>query len=209
MDRERPTVVSITAPSGTQNGDFDVTITFSEPVNNFEPSELTVTTGTGATAPSSWSSGSDGPMTYTGTINTSGVSSSEDSVDVTISVPSRAAEDAAGNGNSVSSSSVDKTVTVDKKKPTPTIAAVSGTQSVRFTIMINFDENVSNFRLSGISLTTQSGDAAGTVSNIGSPDNDAYTADDQIQWHRDLADIGVSGCCRRLRQAMRVSFQGI
>ena len=43
VDRERPTVSSITAPSGPQNGDFDVTITFSEPVNGFEPSELTVT----------------------------------------------------------------------------------------------------------------------------------------------------------------------
>ena len=89
VDRERPTVDSITAPTTDQSGDFPVTITFSEPVYNFVPSELTVT-DTGATAPSSWSSGSDGSMTYTGTINTSGVSSSEDSVDVTISVPSNA-----------------------------------------------------------------------------------------------------------------------
>ena len=43
VDRERPTVSSITVPSGSQNGDFDVTITFSEPVNNFDPGDLTVT----------------------------------------------------------------------------------------------------------------------------------------------------------------------
>ena len=40
------------------------------------------------------------------------------------------AVDAAGNGNSASSSSVDETVTVDKMKPTPTIDAVSGTKKV-------------------------------------------------------------------------------
>ena len=177
VDRERPTVSSITVPSGPQNGDFDVTITFSEPVNNFEPSELTVTTGTGANAPSSWSSGSNGDKTYTGTINTSNVSRSADSVDVTISVNSNRAEDAAGNGNSASSSSVDKTVTVDKKTPTPTIRSVSGTQPGRFTITIDFDEDVSNFGLSDISVTKQSGDAAGTATNIGSSQENEYTAD--------------------------------
>ena len=40
VDRERPTVDSITAPSTRQNGNFPVTITFSEPVMGFEP-ELT------------------------------------------------------------------------------------------------------------------------------------------------------------------------
>ena len=43
VDREDPTVVSITAPSDPQNGDFPVTITFSEPVYGFESSELMVT----------------------------------------------------------------------------------------------------------------------------------------------------------------------
>ena len=54
VDREDPTVSSITVPSGSQNGNFDVTITFSEPVYDFVPSELTVTGG--ASAPLSWSS---------------------------------------------------------------------------------------------------------------------------------------------------------
>ena len=174
VDRERPTVSSITVPSGPQNGDFDVTITFSEPVSGFESSELTVSTG--ANAPLSWSSGGNGDMTYTGTINTSGVSSSDDSVDVTISVPSRAAEDAAKNGNFASDSSVDETVTVDKKEPTPTIDAVSGTKSSAFTITINFDENVINFGLNGISLTKQSGDATGTTSSINKVNAAEYTA---------------------------------
>ena len=42
--------------------------------------------------------------------------------------------------------------------------------------MIDFDEDVSNFGLSDISMSTQSGDATGTASNINSPDNDEYTA---------------------------------
>ena len=95
---------------------------------------------------------------------------------VTISVPSNAAEDAAGNGNFGSSSSVDETVTVDKKKPTPTIAAVSGTKSRAFSITIDFDENVKNFGLSDISLTEQSGDAAGTASSINAVNAAEYTA---------------------------------
>ena len=98
-------------------------------------------------------------------------------VTVTISVPSRAAEDAAGNGNFASSSSVDKTVTVDKKKPTPTIAAVSGTKSRAFTITINFDEDVSNFdSISDISVSMQSGNATGTVSSITKVSATQYTA---------------------------------
>ena len=128
-------------------------------------------------APSSWSSGNNGDTTYTGTIDTSAISSSDDPVTVTISVMSGAAEDAVRNGNFASSSSVDKMVTVDKKKPTPTIAAVSGTKSREFTITINFDEDVSNFdSISDISLSTQSGNATGTASNINTVNAAEYTA---------------------------------
>ena len=172
VDRKRPTVSSIMAPNDPQNGDFDVTVTFSEEVNDFEPEELTVT---GADAPSSWTSGNDGDKTYTGTIDTSDISSGSTG-DVEISVRSNVAEDAVGNGNSGSSSSVDATVTVDKKKPTPTIAAVSGTQTDAFTITINFDEDVSDFSSSSnIRVSRQSGTAGGTASNLTGSDA-AYTA---------------------------------
>ena len=175
VDRERPTVVSITAPSTPQNGDFPVTITFSEPVYKFEPGDLGVT---GAAAPSSWTSGNDGSSSYTGTIGTSGISSSTNTNTVTISLRSGAAEDAVENASAASSSSVDKTVRVDKKKPTPTIAAVSGTKSSAFSITIDFDEDVSNFEsISDISVSTESGNATGAASNIVSMgNNDAYTA---------------------------------
>ena len=86
---------------------------------------------------------------------------------MTISVLSRAAEDAVGNGNFGSSLSVDKTVTVDKKMPTPTIAAVSGTKSSAFPITINFDEDVSNFGLNSILVFQRRAVMRqGTASNI-------------------------------------------
>ena len=86
-------------------------------------------------------------------------------------------EDAAGNGNFGSSSSVDKTVTVDKKNPTPTIDAVSGTKNNAFPITINFDEDVRNFdSMSDISVSTQSGNATGTASSINKVNAAQYTA---------------------------------
>ena len=146
---------------------------FSEPVYNFEPGDLTVT---GANAPSSWTSGTNGSSSYTGTIGTSGISNGTNTNTVTISVMSNRAEDSVGNGNFASST--DPMVTVDKKKPTPTIDAVSGTKSSAFPITINFDEDVSSFdSVSDISVSTQSGNATGAASNIVSMGNDAsYTA---------------------------------
>ena len=45
IDAVRPQVSSITGPSGAQNEDFEVTITFDEDVNNFDPGDLTVSGG--------------------------------------------------------------------------------------------------------------------------------------------------------------------
>ena len=163
IDTVDPQVTSITGPSDTQNGNFDVTITFDEEVDDFDASDLTVSGG--ASAPSRWSTGSDGDTEYTGTIDISGVSTGN-SNDVTISVGSNKAEDEAGNGNSASASSVDLTVTVDNKKPTPTIGSISGTKNAAFTISITFDESVSNFGASDISLSKQSGTAGGTASGV-------------------------------------------
>ena len=163
IDTERPEVSEITGPSGAQNGNFDVTITFDGPVHSFDASDLSVSGG--ASAPSRWSSGDDGDTSYTGTIDISDVSAGN-STDVTISVGSNVAEDAAGNGSVASASSVDLTVTVDNQKPTPTIGAVSGTKSDDFTISITFDESVTDFTKSDISLAKQSGTAGGTVSSV-------------------------------------------
>ncbi|MDE0426992.1 MAG: Ig-like domain-containing protein [Candidatus Poribacteria bacterium] len=147
IDNVRPTVSSITGPSGAQNDDFDVTITFSEEVDNFTPSDLTVSGD--ADAPSSWTTGADGSTSFTGTIDISGVSTGN-SNSVGISVGSNVAEDAAGNGNAASASTVDLTVTVDNKKPTPTLGSVTGTKNADFIVSITFDESVSNFAKSDI-----------------------------------------------------------
>lgn len=45
VDAVDPQVSSITGPSTTQNGNFNVTITFDEAVSDFEPGELTVSGG--------------------------------------------------------------------------------------------------------------------------------------------------------------------
>ena len=47
VDETQPTV-SITVPSGAQNGAFDVTVVFSEAVTGFVQSELVVTGTSGA-----------------------------------------------------------------------------------------------------------------------------------------------------------------
>ena len=175
VDRERPTVVSITGEATVTNLNFfDVTITFSEPVYGFESSELTLTVDDAVLHPLWRNSGGDGDTTYTGVIDTRGIVDS--TKEVTISVGSNVAEDAAKNGNFASSASVDATVTVDKKKPTPTIAAVSGTKSGPFPITINFDEDVRDFDSADIRFSTQSGTATGTASNINEVSAAQYTA---------------------------------
>ena len=64
VDVNPPTVTEIAVPATHNSGDpFDVTITFSEDVINFVPSDLTLTN---ATAASSWSSNTE--TTYTGAI---------------------------------------------------------------------------------------------------------------------------------------------
>ena len=56
VDVLAPTVTEIAAPDAHNTGNaFDVTITFSEDVTGFDPSDLTLTL-TNATAPGSWSS---------------------------------------------------------------------------------------------------------------------------------------------------------
>lgn len=163
IDNVRPTVSSITGPSTTQNGDFAVTITFNEEVDDFDAGDLTVSGG--ASAPSSWTTGADGSTSFTGTIDISGVSTGN-SNSVGISVGSNVAEDAAGNGNAASASTVDLTVTVDNKKPTPTLGSVTGTKNADFTVSITFDESVSNFAKSDISFSAQSGTAGGTAKSL-------------------------------------------
>ena len=82
--------VSITVPSGTQNGAFSVTITFTEAVSGFVQSELSLMSNTAGATITAWVASSDN-RTYTATITptTSGT--------VTLNVAANVATDAANN----------------------------------------------------------------------------------------------------------------
>ena len=98
--------VSIAVPSGTQNGAFDVTITFTETVSGFVQSEISLS-GSAASI-TAWSA-NGGNTVYTATITPTA------SGTVTIGVAANVATDAANNQNTAATS---KTVTVDVDKPT-------------------------------------------------------------------------------------------
>ncbi len=153
--------VSISVPSGTQNGAFSVTITFTETVSGFVQSEVSLT-GSAASI-TSWSTNSDDTV-YTATITPTA------SGTVTIGVAANVATDAANNQNTAATS---KTVTVDVDKPTVSIGVPSGTQTGAFDTTITFSETVSGFAQSDVSLT---GSAASITSWSANSDDTVYTA---------------------------------
>ena len=111
--------VTASAPSGTQNGAFDATITFSETVSGFTQSDVSLR-GSAASI-TGWRANS-GNTVYTVTITPTA------SGTVTIGVAANVATDAANNSNTAATS---KNVTVDVDKPTVTIGVPSGTQTGR------------------------------------------------------------------------------
>ena len=164
---------TITGPSPNQNdapfnGNFDVTVDFGEIVTGFATDDITLEPSTLASV-DSINGGTNG--SYTVTITPEDGQEGE----LTISMVADRVQNTFGNNNEASASSV--MVTVDKKQPTPTIDAVSGTQSDEFDITINFDEDVGSFFDSGrVTVSTQSGDAMGTVSTtFDSPGDKEYT----------------------------------
>ena len=160
VDVDAPTV-TIDVPSGTQNGAFDATITFTETVSGFVGSEVSLS-GSSASI-TSWSANSDDTV-YTATITPTA------SGTVTIGVAANVATDAANNQNTTATS---KTVSVDVDKPTVTIRGPSGTQTGAFDVTITFSETVSGFAQSEVSL---SGSAASITSWSANSDSTVYTA---------------------------------
>ena len=159
VDMTSPTV-SITVPSGVQNGAFDATITFSEQVSLTGSGNIT----TADSLSRMYSLSGDG-TTYTATF------SRVDGKDgnVILKVPAGFAKDSAGNLNTASDT---HTVSVDWKAPTVTITDVpSGTQTGAFDATITFSEDVTGFEASDITL---SGTATATATLTGS--GSTYTA---------------------------------
>ena len=152
--------VSISVPSGVQNGTFSVTITFTESVSDFVQADLGLS---GAASVTTWSANNDNTV-YTATITPTA------SGTVTISVAANVATDAAGNPNTAATS---KTVSVDINRPTVSISVPSGVQTGAFNATITFSETVSGFVGSDVSLT---GSAASITAWRANSSNTVYTA---------------------------------
>ena len=153
--------VTVSVPSGVQNGRFSVTITFTEAISDFVQSEVSLS-GSAASI-TGWRANS-GNTVYTATITPTA------SGTVTIGVAANVATDAANNQNTAATS---KTVTVDVNAPTVTIGVPSGTQTGAFDVTITFTETVSGFAQSDVSLSGSAASITGWRANSG---NTVYTA---------------------------------
>ena len=160
-DTEPPSV-SITAPSVTQNGAFDATITFTEAVSGFEQADLTLT-GTATARVTAWAANSDSTV-YTATITPTS------SGTVILNIAASVATDAANNLNTAAPL---QTVSVDVDAPTATIGVPAETQNGAFEVTITFTEAVSGFEQSELSLTDT---ANASITAWNTIDNITYTA---------------------------------
>ena len=149
-------------PPGRQNGNFTITITFSENVTGFTSTTDDIVLSPNTLATVSSLTGAD--MTYTATIApTAGQEGT-----LTITVPANAAVDGATNGNDVASTTVD----IDAKPPTLTITPPSGTQTAAFAVTFAFGEAVTGFTSGDITPTA----GARVSSFTGSNGDTTYTA---------------------------------
>ena len=154
VDRTRPGV-SVNVPSGVQSSAFTVTVIFTETVTGFAQSKLSVSGTAGASVTSFSGSGT----TYTATIT------STQSGTVTLNVAANVAQDNANNGNTAATT---KTVTVDRTRPGVSINVPTGVQGGVFTVTVVFDEAVTGFvqselSVSGASATVTSFSGSGTT----------------------------------------------
>ena len=132
----KPTV-TIDVPDGTQNDEFEITITFNEDVTGFETDDITVTgpasvtnlTGTGAA--------------YTATITPN----ANEEGNVTIEIAADVVED---DGNKASAG---KTVEVDTIVPTVEITGIPTIEkNEAFDIIITFSEEVNGFAVADLTI---------------------------------------------------------
>ena len=157
-----PLGVSISVPSDVQNGVFEVSITFTAAVSDFEQADLSLT-GTAGASITSWSSTDDTVYTATITPTTSGT--------VAVGVAANVATDAASNSNTAATA---ETVDVDVDAPTVTIGVPSDTQLGAFDATITFTEVVTGFEQTDVSLT---GTATASITAwSANTDNTVHTA---------------------------------
>ncbi len=134
-EQDRP-LVTLSGPSDTQNGAFDVTITFSESVTGFEQGDVAV--GNGAVTAFSGSGAS-----YTATITPTATGT------VTVDVAANVATDSDDNGNTAASQF---TVAAALTRPTVVISGPSSVQTGAFTVDIDFSEPVTGFEQADVTV---------------------------------------------------------
>ncbi len=149
-----PTLTS-TVDNPTNEG-FEVTITFDEPVTDFEATDITVTNGTlsnftNITAGLSW---------------TVAITPTNDG-QVTVIIPQGIATDNAGNSNTASNTFG---LVYDATSPVPTIATTANSPlNTTFNVSITFSEAVVNFTEDDVLVTN------GTLGTLSSSDNIVFT----------------------------------
>ena len=145
-DTTRPSG-TIQTPTDTQAGAFDITIVFTEPVEDFSQENLNITPSD--TNIKNWTSHPD-QCCYIATIEpfTSGT--------VKLNIAENVAMDEAGNGNhAIADKDVEVLfpITADTEKPTVTIAVPTENPSGTFDINIAFSEPVTGFRQNDLQVS--------------------------------------------------------
>ncbi len=170
IETTAPTVlVSSAVTSPTRNSTIQITITFSEAVTGFTPSTASggiVIGGAGGVANNPSGSG----KTYTFDLAPTGQGA------VTVQVLSGAAQDAAGNDNTLSNAF---SITYDSLSPDVAVSVASGQANttnagpIRFTAL--FSEPVSGFTSASVTLGGSAGPTTALVSEVAPNDGTTYS----------------------------------
>ncbi|MFZ4968394.1 Ig-like domain-containing protein [Pseudomonas sp. Mn2068] len=163
IDTVRPTATIVVAvPSLNAGASSAVTITFSEAVSGFSNADLTISNGTLTNV-----SSSDGGITWTATLTpTSNVT---DTTNV-ITLANSGVTNASGNAGSGTTDS--NNYSIDTQRPGATISVANPHVGIgqTTTVSITFNEAVTGFDLSDLSV------ANGVLSNLTTSDNIHWTA---------------------------------
>jgi hypothetical protein len=153
----------------TNTSPINFAVVFSESVSNFATGDVTLEGTAGATT---------GTVTGSGTTYNVAVSGMTSNGTVMASIAVGVATDAAGNGNTASTSA-DNTVTFDTTPPTVTINQAMGQADPTNTSPINFSvvfsESVSNFATGDVTLAGTAGATTGMVIGSGTTYNVAVS----------------------------------
>ncbi|WP_448681587.1 Ig-like domain-containing protein [Pseudomonas nicosulfuronedens] len=157
IDTVRPTAtIVVSNPALNAGSSSSVTITFSEAVSGFSNEDLSVTNGTLSTV-----SSNDGGITWTATFTpTSNITAATN----VITLNNSGVENAAGNSGTGTTTS--NSYSIDTQRPTATITLADTRLAIgqTTTVTIAFNEVVSGFDLSDLSV------ANGVLSNLASSD---------------------------------------